>query len=246
MAVKKTLLQIVQNILSDMDSEDVNSISDTVEAMQVAKVVEDTFYNLVSTRDIPEHHSLVKLTALSDSVYPTHFSYPDNVKCINAIWYDKSDDGTLEYGGVKWVEPHEFLRRTDGRSENYTSVPDKVAGTNLRIANNVMPSFYTSFDDDYIVMDAHKSTVDTTLVSSKTRAMGVTIPVFSQTDAYVPDLDGSMFPYLIAEAKSVCFSLFKGGPDPKVDQAARRQKSYVQNDMYKTVRENKRPKYGRG
>jgi len=245
MAIKKTLLEIVQNILSDLDSENVNAISETVEAQQIAQVVEDTFYNMVATRDIPEHHSLIKLTAMSDSAYPTHFQYPTNVKEITGLWYDMSDDGTLEYGVVKWVDPYEFLRRTDPRT-SYTSVSDKVAGTNLRIANDVMPSFYTSFDDDYIVMDAHKSTVDTTLVSSKTRAMGVTIPVFSQTDSYTPDIDDAMFPYLIAEAKSVCFSLFKGGPDPKVDQAARRQKSYVQNDMYKTVRENKRPKYGRG
>jgi hypothetical protein len=54
-----------------------------------------------------------------------------------------------------------------------------------------------------------------------------------------------MFPYLLAESKSVCFSLFKSGSDPKVEQAARRLKSYVQNDQYKTKRANKRPHYGR-
>ena len=42
MAIKKNLLEIVQNILSDMDSEEVNTISDTVEAMQVAQIVETT------------------------------------------------------------------------------------------------------------------------------------------------------------------------------------------------------------
>jgi hypothetical protein len=52
-------------------------------------------------------------------------------------------------------------------------------------------------------------------------------------------------PYLLAEAKSTCFSLFKGGSDPKVEQAARRLKSYVQNDMHKSVRPNKRTHYGR-
>ena len=40
--MKTTLLQIVQSILSDMDSEEVNSISDTTEAQQIASVVEDT------------------------------------------------------------------------------------------------------------------------------------------------------------------------------------------------------------
>lgn len=244
MAIKKSLLEIVQSILSDMDSEDVNSLSDTLEAQQVAKVVEDTFYNIVATRDIPEHHGLIKLTALSDSNFPTHFILPENVKAITGLWYDKSSDGTLEYGEVHWVSPETFLSRTDGRS-SYVSVADKSAGTNLRIGNTQMPSFYTSFDDEYVVLDSYDSSVDTTLTTSKVRAIGSTIPVFSQTDAYVPDLDATMFPYLIAEAKSTCFSLFKGGPDPKVDQAARRQKVYVQNDMYRNKRENKRPQYGR-
>jgi hypothetical protein len=245
MAIKKTLLEIVQSILSDMDSEDVNTISDTLEAQQIAGVVEDTFYNIVATRDIPEHHSLIKLTALSDTSYPTHFIFPDNVKAITGLWYDKSALGTLEYGDIKWVAPETFLSRTDGRSSDYVSVADKSAGTNLRIGTAQMPTFYTSFDDEYIVMDSYDNTVDTTLTSSKIRAMGSTIPVFSQTDAYVPDLDATMFPYLIAESKSVCFSLFKGGTDPKIDQAARRQKAYVQNDMYRNKMENKRPQYGR-
>lgn len=245
MAIKKTLLQIVQNILSDLDSEEVNSISNTIEANQVAKVVEDTFYNLVATREIPEHHSLIKLTALSDSNYPTHFTFPANVKVISDVWYDKSSDGTFEYGKVACVDNETFLSRTDNRSEDYVTVDDKVAGTKLRIANDRMPTFYTLFDDEYLVMNSYDATVDTTLQNSKIRAMGYTIPVFQLADDYVPDIDEVMFPYLINEAKSVCFSLFKGGTNPKIEQAARRQKSYVQNDMFKTRQVNKRPYYGR-
>ena len=43
--MKRTLLEMVQSILSDMDSEDVNAVSDTLEAQQVASVIEDTYYN---------------------------------------------------------------------------------------------------------------------------------------------------------------------------------------------------------
>lgn len=246
MSVKKSLLQITQNILSAMDSEDVNSISDTVEAMQVATIVEDTFYNMVTARTIPEHHSLIKLTALSDSSFPTHFSYPDNVKGITAVWYDVSDDGSYEYRLIDWVDNQTFLSRVDGRAaDSTTNVADKTSGTNLRIYNDRHPSFYTSFDDEYIVFDAHKSTVDTTLQQGKVRAMGYTIPTFSQTDSYVPDIDEELHPYLLAEAKSVCLSLLKGGTDPKVEQAARRNKSYIQNDKHKTNQGYQRPMYGR-
>ncbi len=245
MSAKKSLLEIVQEILSDMDSEAVNGISETIEAQQVASVVESTYFNIVSTRDIPEHYSLLKLTALSDSNFPTHFTIDDGVRQIENLWYDVSTDGSFEYSEIHWLEPIEFLHRSDRLSSDFTSVDDKTAGTKLRIRNDRRPSYFTSFDDYHVVMDSYDSTADTTLQNSKVRAWGKSIPTFTQSDSFVPDLDESMFPYLIAEAKSVCFSLFKGGVDQKVEQAARRQKSYVQNDLYKVKRANRRPHYGR-
>lgn len=246
MAIKKTLLEIVQSILSDMDSEDVNSVTDSVEAQQIASIVEDTFYDFIADRSIPEHHELLKMTALSDSDYPTHFNYPDNVKEITELSYDKSDDGTFEYKPVKWMEPTKFLELVDGRQEDYDNVSDKNAGTNLRILNNRMPYYYTSFDDYYIVMDAYDSDIDTTLQESKVRAIGIKYPVFDRTDdTYVPDIDGVLHPMLLAEAKSTAISLLKGGPDFKIEQHARRHKSYSQNDKHRTRKANNWSNYGR-
>ena len=244
--MKKTLLQIVQDILSDMDSEDVNTLSDSVEAQQVASVVEKVFYQLIATRKVPEHKELIKLTALSDSSFPTHFYYPDNVKEISWVSYDTSDDGSFDYEEVFWVEPEEFLRRTDGIASNYDSVSDKNSGTKLRIKNNKQPTFYTSFDDYYIVFDAYDSSVGNTLQESKVRAYGTKYPVFTKNDDdYIPDIDEVYFPLMIAESTSMCQSLLKGGSDPKVEQSARRQKAYIQNDKYKTVRGNILNDYGR-
>jgi uncharacterized membrane protein len=61
--MKMTLLEMVQNILSDMDSEEINSISDSNEAEQIAKVIENTYFNLISTRIIPEHAQTIKLVS---------------------------------------------------------------------------------------------------------------------------------------------------------------------------------------
>lgn len=246
MAIKKTLLQIVQEILNDMDSEDVNSISDTLEAQQVASIVETTFYNLIATRDIPEHQELLKLTSLSDTSYPTHFQYPDNLRRVDGLWYDTSDDASFEYTKIAWCEPEEFLRKTDGLSSNYDSVTDKNGGTTLRIQNDEMPTFYTSFDDDYVIFNSYDSSIETNLQQSKIRGLGVVFPVFNKnSDSYVPDIDGVMFPYLINESKSVAMDLLKAGTVPKIEQAAKRQKSYVQNDRYKTQRPNNWSNYGR-
>ena len=243
---KFTLLEIVQKILSDMDAEEINSIGDTTESTQVASIVEDTFYNIISNRLIPEHQQLIKLTSLSQLARPTHFRYPDNTTKITHVWYDVSDDDSYEYATVEFVEPEEFFRRTDNRSQDYVDVEDVNGGTHLRIQNNKMPDFYTSFDDYNIVMDSYDSSVDTTLTSAKTRAMGTVIPTFQSTnDAYTPDLDDNYFPLLINESKSVAMSILKGAPDPKVEQAARRQRTRVQNDLYNTVRTRGLSKYGR-
>jgi len=113
------------------------------------------------------------------------------------------------------------------------------------IRNDTMPTYYTSFDDEHIVFNAYDASVEAIMQASKTMAYGTVYPTFSITDAFEPHLDDNMMPYLLAESKSVCFSLFKSGSDAKVEQAARRLKSYVQNDMFRTKQANKRPHYGR-
>jgi len=242
--MKRTLLEIVQSILNDMDSEAVNSISDSIEAQQVASVVEDTYYNIIAAREIPEHKQLLEIVPLSDSTRPTHFHYPENTKEIEKLFYNVGTSGA-NWSEVSFVEPLVFLERMNEGASGVVVTTDVAGGTPLYILNDRMPTYYTSFDDYYIVMNAYDASVDTTLQQSKTRAYGTVYPTFSQTDNFKPDLDDVMLPYLLAEAKSVCFSLFKSGSDPKVEQAARRLKSYTQNDLYRTKKENKRPTYGR-
>ena len=235
---------MVQSILSDMDSEAVNSISDSVEAEQVASVIQDTFFNLIAARDIPEHRQLIKLTSLSDSDKPTHFKYPTNTRQLSRVDYDIATTGTT-YREITFVEPMVFIDRMNQDTPSSITVTDVAGGTTLFIGNSTSPSYYTSFDDEHIVMDSYDATVDSTLQNSKSRAFGYVYPTFTISDSFEPDLDDTMLPYMLAEAKSTCFSLFKSGSDPKIEQSARRLKSFVQNDMYKTKRANKRPHYGR-
>lgn len=245
MAIKKTLLEIVQEILNDLDSDEVNSIDDSVEAQQVASIVESTFYNLIASNDIPEHKELIKLTALSDTDYPTHFSLGSNVKSFDILWYDTSSDSSKKYVEMVWCDPLEFLYRTDAVESNYTTVLDKNGGTSIRIVNNKQPEYYTSFDDEYVILDSHSSTVDTTLQQSKIRAYGSVYPVFSRTDTYIPDVDNVLFPLLTNESKSMAFDILKGGVSQKVEQAARRQKAYTMNDKFRTKQPNNWSNYGR-
>lgn len=244
--MKMTLLEIVQSILSDMDAENVNSLSDTTEAMQVASIVRDTYFNIISNRNVPEHKQFIKLVALSDSARPTHMKYGDDVQDIEKVWYDTSRDGSFEYTEIRFVTPLDFITLSDGIQSNYVEVSDIKAGTKIRVGTNKAPSYYTSFDDEHIVFDSYDSTVDSTIQNSKSRAYGVKVPSFSVTeDTFIPDMDHNYFPLLLNESKSVSLSLLKGGPDPKVDQAARRQRARVQDNKYNTTRTRGLSKYGR-
>ena len=49
----RTLLQLTQSILNDADGDEVNSISDTIEAEQAAQLLIDTYLEMVSELDLP-------------------------------------------------------------------------------------------------------------------------------------------------------------------------------------------------
>jgi len=249
--MKETLLSFVQSILSDMDSEPVNSIADSDEAEQIASVIEDTYYNMVVARLIPNIQELISLVALSDSTRPTHFRYDasgsSKIKDICKIEYNISSvTGEYSWREVKFLEPIAFISRMQYNGSNNLIVEDVNSSTKISVITDKMPQYYTSFDNEHIVMDSYDSTVDTTLQASKTRSLATRIPSFDKTsDTFVPDIDDNLKPMLLAEAKSVCFSLFKSGSDPKIEQSARRLKSYTQNDKFHTKPANKRTNYGR-
>lgn len=235
--MKRTLLELTQSILNDMDGEPVNSIFDTEEATQYANVVRDTYFNIVAARQTPEHDELLKLTALSDSTKPNYLKYPVNVKEVRLFEYDGKE--------VYWKDPVKFLESLPAAGAGVVSVVDPTSGITITCRTDKNPRYYTSFDNEYIVCDSYDSSVDTTLQESKTRCWGTKYPSFTLSDSFVPDLNETLFPYLLAESKSVCFSVFKSGSDPKVEQAARRLKSGIQNDRFKTKRDNTRNYYGR-
>jgi hypothetical protein len=182
-----------------MDSEDVNSISDSVEAQQIASVVEDTYYNIISARLIPEHKKLLSLTSMSDTSRPTHFRYPDNTKNIQRVDYNISSTATPNFREVLYLEPEEFLNRmnqTGLKVETYNDLVD------IFVSTDRAPTYYTSFDDYHIIMDAYDSSVESILASNKTRAFGEIVPAFSQTDSFEPDLYNTQMPLILAEDKS--------------------------------------------
>ena len=89
--MKYTLLQLTQDILSNMSSDEINSISDSAESLQVATIIKQKYYDIVSRGDLPEHNQLFQLNASLDPLKPTVMTVPDGVGHIEYIKYYDSN-----------------------------------------------------------------------------------------------------------------------------------------------------------
>lgn len=247
--MKMTLLEIVQNILSDMNSDEVNHISDTTESMQVASVVRDTYYELASNRLWPTNKQLITLTALSNSARRTHLRIPDNVAEVRDIRYNckKITDTADKWTGIKQMSPDEFLDMSLARDISKTNVEysTDISGLVLYILNDTAPTYWTTFDDEYIIFDSYDNDVDSTIQQSKIIAQADLTPDFRMEDNYVPDLPTKAFPFFLSEAKSVSFNTVKQAPNQKEEQRSRRQRIWLAREKWRTQDGIVRPDYGR-
>lgn len=236
---KRSLLNMVQGILNAMDSDEVTSISDTAEAQQVARVIEDAYWDMVDEHDLPHTRDLFSLEGLADATRPTHMKLPDNVSKIEWIKYDRRQEANepKSYQLITWLEPLEFVQRCVARdttdTSNYLEVP-YTNNINLTIYNDSPPTFWTSFDDEYIVFDSWLNSLDATLMSSKNICYGTIRPAFtSESDSFVPDLPENLFAALYNESMSRCMNLWKQSVLPKVEQSASRMRVRAQRNKWR-------------
>lgn len=84
---KFTLLQMVQSILSSMSSDEVNSISDTTESLQVANIVQNKYYDMVNRGNFPDDQQIFQLVSLGDTSRPVEMTVPALTSKIRWVKY---------------------------------------------------------------------------------------------------------------------------------------------------------------
>lgn len=221
-----TLLELVQTIASSMDSDEITSIVDSVESMQIATVVRTAYNDLISRLDLPEHSTLFNLTASGTATKPVLMFVPSDIKTIRWVQYDAqtADNTDVNYQDVKYLELKSFLDMVNSLDVGADEVDSMSHDTfTFLFNNNRAPMFYTTYDDHTIIFDSYDSDVDTTLQASKTRCYGNTIVTWEMSDAFVPNLDEAQFALLLNEAKSLAWTELKQSQHPKAEQSARRQ-----------------------
>lgn len=254
--MRYTLLEMVQLILSSMDSDEVNNWDDTVESVQVANLLKSVYYDMATELNLPEADSLVELNASGLSTRPVLMTVPTNVYKLKWVKYDNklATDTNKNYQDVCYLPFEEFFKRQLGLREQGSTTGEMSFTMNsgetfdILYANDRMPTYYTDVDNTTLLFDAIDLAVDTTLQKSKTLCMASVYPSFSLSNSFIPSLDPTQFSYYINRAKVRAFSEIKQADNREALMETRNQKIVLQKRKFRTENEprNKRPiGYGR-
>lgn len=249
-----TLLEIVQEILSDANGDEVSSIADTTEATQCATTIASVYEDIAAEYDIQAVKRLFKLDGLSDIGSPTHMQIPAEYHSIEWIKYDAREAlaDPQDFRDVQYMYPKDFIDMCNNRSTSDADVAlaTDPSGVEIRVLTDKTPSYYTLFDDRHVVFDSYNSVVESTLHQNKTQAYGQISNRLVLADATIITLPAELLPLLKNEARHMYFDVHAGGATRAVTQRASRSRVRSQR-LRHTMRNNREqfkhtgPDYGR-
>lgn len=138
----KTFLKQVQEVLSAIDSEGVESLGETAEAEQVVSLVQRAYDEIMAThrwRHLKRLGSFVTASELNELQLDSNTIAFDPYN----VWYKTSK--------VTYVEPETFLAMTIGRDLSDSNVT--LMG-NYKIRTDSDPTYFTSVDEKILVFDS--------------------------------------------------------------------------------------------
>jgi hypothetical protein len=248
---QRTLLDITQDILASMDGEEVNSITDTVESEQVARIIRQTYFHIAPSINEKQFHNLFQLTASGDNTKPVLMTVPATVVDISWIKYDKKLTAPVNslWEEIYYKPLEEFLDLTDSYNTDETNITSMTHNSfQFKYYTDRHPECYSTIDDNTLIFNSYYSTLDTTLQTSKTRCFGQIDATFTFTDAAVVDIDQELYNLLFDEAKAQAFAELKQTQNTKAEQRARRGWIRSQHDNSVTPNQSyydRMPNYGR-
>ena len=253
---------MTQEILSALSSDEVNSIGDTTESLQVATIIKRKTKDIWARIKLPDSEQLIQLDASTDSSLPVLMTVPEEVNKLYWIKYFNSVDvdETLPMPGYQYVtilpitQFIDMITALNPNEDNIGSltftdeVSERSASYTFYYRDDVQPRYCTIISNRYVIFDSYDSDLDSTLQSSKTMCAASIDPVFRMEDDFTPNLTEAQLSLLLNEAKALAFFELKQTQHPKAEQEKQRQWASLNNTKAVTnipTAFDKLPNYGR-
>lgn len=253
--MRYSLLDMTQRILESLDSDEVNTISDTTESLAVANIIKEAYFEIISEVQPKETEGLFHLDASTDNTKPCLMYLPSSVSNIEWLKYNVGDSITdTNFRDLCYIDVDQFFRFSNGLDINEAWVESQEVlmngqTFNMKFRNDTQPSYFTSIDDHVILLDSFDNTQSSTLESARTYGYGGLIPQFLMEDTFVPKLDARQFQLLLNSAKAQAFIELKQVANADAEKKQRRHRILMYKEQNNTdprpeVKKNK-VRYGR-
>lgn len=191
--MRRTKLQIVQDVLSALDLSEVTSLGETPEAEQIATLVDITYDEMLG-----DGHSnwpwLRSYGSLEVTSTPNQMKIPDEVMSVGTVWYKNKEIG---YVAPEYMAQYLLDNQYDTDQTNLDSNGAKTDRD---------PQTWTTFNDTNIVFDAY----DGSLVSSLTTVELYQFPDEMTSGSDYPNLPNRFHKTLYHGVLAQAFNNLKG------------------------------------
>ena len=245
---KITMLGFVQQIAEAIESDEIDTLDETLEASAIMTILEQTYSEVLDRRDwefIRDRVVQLDERDAADVLQINQLRIPPNVTAIQCLRY-LSKEG--KYTDLTYMQPCDFIAHLHGRNQSDDTITTVINddGVPMFIHNHIAPTRYTSFDEESIAFDAFETVRGVGNQIADTVIVGNVKPVpdFTNPAAFLP-IPERMFSLILNEAIATANYRLRQTQDPRSERLARRQNIKMRELEPKTQRDNQEVHYGR-
>ncbi len=244
--MKRTILKLVQDLGEGINTDEIDALNETEEVVRIQNILKQTVSEVLDRKTWEFMKD--KVRQLDDRLPGSNqlniLLIPDDVTLIKCLRYK---DGNGKFYDVTYLQACDFIEKVQSRTigDNVIAITNSD-GVDLNTRTNVVPQYWTSFDETTITFDAYNSITGNGNLIADSVIIADVMPVTDFDDPIaVLNLPERMETLIFNEALVTCNYRIRQTRDPRADRVARRQGISLRENEHKTKKDKKVRRYGR-
>lgn len=229
--MKLTYIDLLRQILAEIESDEVNSLLDTVESEQITLVIYRIYKSIAATHNL--EHLKRFVIPFPEPGTPTFFELPSEVNNISWIKHNNRVIGGPANYTTLYFRPSEvFMRVLAGRDSSAGNVTTVVKdGIPYNIYTDRHPRYFTVLNKTKLLFDSYMSSLDVAGIDvNNLQIYGQLDPVIEIDDNYEFDMPSDIMTYFVNECISYAYTVIKQLPNPKIEQLSQKFEGSLRSD----------------
>ncbi len=244
---KRTILKLVQDLGEGINTDEIDSLTETEEVVRIVNILKQTLQEVLDRKTWEFMKDKVRQldSRLPGSNQLNTLLIPSDVLLIKCLRY-KDDNG--KFYDVTYLQACDFIAKLQSRTSTQDDIDIIINsdGVELLVKNDIVPQYWTSFDEETITFDAYNLATGTGNLIVDSVIIADVMPVTDFTDpAAVLNIPERMETLVFNEALVTCNYRLRQLRDPRADRIARRQGISLRENEHKTNKDKQVKTYGR-